>query len=358
MGSVKDLKIYKKATDSTLGNGDFVFSDRYSVFDWGEMPDNIPNKGAALCLMAAWNFEQLREERHSSHYLGVREKGEVISVNAISSPTNVMNISLSRVIEPIFRDGSFDYSYFTEGKGTLNNFVVPLEFIYRWGVPKGSSLLRTFNTLEKEGRLDEMRDLLSHYGLRTKPNEGDLFSQSGFDFTTKFESTDRPVSDGEAYCISGLTRAQFLQLKELRQAAIALVSQRTQEKGFIDYDGKHEYRLFDGRVHMADVFGTLDENRFMFNGCMVSKEFLRQVYRTEQGEWVADVERAKQKARQRGVEDWKSLTTLTPQPLDPRLITLVGEMYASACERYTGLLVFNARPLEEVLGNLEPYYPS
>ena len=53
MGSVKDLEIVEKPTADTMGVGKFHFSDRYSVFDWGEMPDHIDGKGAALCLMGS-----------------------------------------------------------------------------------------------------------------------------------------------------------------------------------------------------------------------------------------------------------------------------------------------------------------
>ena len=44
MGSVKDLEILKKSSDNSMGLGRFHFSDRYSVFDWGEMPDQIKAK--------------------------------------------------------------------------------------------------------------------------------------------------------------------------------------------------------------------------------------------------------------------------------------------------------------------------
>src|SRR3989338_9657087 len=71
MGSVKDLAVLREPTINTMGSGIFNFSDRYSVFDWGEMPDHIPNKGAALCMMAAWNFEQLSKEGAQTHYLGI-----------------------------------------------------------------------------------------------------------------------------------------------------------------------------------------------------------------------------------------------------------------------------------------------
>ena len=59
MGSVKDLKVIEKPTPDKMGVGRFHFSDRYSVFDWGEMPDHIDGKGAALCLMGAYSFEWL-----------------------------------------------------------------------------------------------------------------------------------------------------------------------------------------------------------------------------------------------------------------------------------------------------------
>jgi Phosphoribosylaminoimidazolesuccinocarboxamide (SAICAR) synthase len=55
MGSVKDLKVIEKPTAKKLGVGRFVFSDRYSVFDWGEMPDLIEGKGKALCVISAFS---------------------------------------------------------------------------------------------------------------------------------------------------------------------------------------------------------------------------------------------------------------------------------------------------------------
>ena len=70
MGSVKDLEVIKKPTPEAMGIGRFHFSDRYSVFDWGEMPDHIGAKGAALCLMGAYCFEQLEKKGVKTHYRG------------------------------------------------------------------------------------------------------------------------------------------------------------------------------------------------------------------------------------------------------------------------------------------------
>ena len=68
MGSVKDLIILESPTKEKAGRGRFVFSDRYSVFDWGEMPDHIDNKGLALCIAAAYFFEKLQEKNIATHY--------------------------------------------------------------------------------------------------------------------------------------------------------------------------------------------------------------------------------------------------------------------------------------------------
>ncbi len=358
MGSVKDLEVIEPTTENQLGKGIFVFSDRYSVFDWGEMPDHIPNKGAALCMMAAWNFERLRLIGFDTHYLGVLDRyGTLVNTTDLAEPSNKMVVKLSRVIEPKFNNGTYDYSFFTQNRGSVNNFVIPLEVIYRAGAPKGSSLFKTIAKLEQDGKQDELKELLSKYDLTSKPNPGDLFPKVGYDFTTKFEPTDRKLTDQEAYEISGLTREQFGKLTTLRKAAVAVVGSTAKETGLIDYDGKHEYVLFDDEILLADVFGTFDENRFMLNGRQVSKEFLRQYHKLYQQDWYEDVERAKREARELGVSDWTALAKVLPRHLDPRLVNLVGEMYASGSDRYTGLNLFKgARPLEKVMDDLAEFY--
>lgn len=357
MGSVKDLEIHSVPMDDHNGFGTFVFSDRYSVFDWGTMPDRIPNKGAAICMMAAWNFERFEELKLPSHYKRVvNSNNDIVPLSKLTEPSTEMAVSLSEVIEPEFKNGKYDYSNFENRK--FNNFVIPLEVIYRNGAPKGSSLFKTLDKLENSGDYVGVSKLLGKYDLTFRPEPGDLFPITGFDFTTKFESKDRPISDEEAFRISGLSDNQFKQLINLRQYAVDVVRSRTEEVGLIDFDGKHEYRLWNNIIEIADVFGTPDENRFMFNGRQVSKEFLRQVYKAEQPEWVNDVELAKTSADKQGISNWKSLTTIKPKPLDPKLIELVGEMYASVSDRYTGMNLFGARDLEAVMDDLEPYYPN
>ncbi|ERG88218.1 MAG: hypothetical protein J07HX5_00361, partial [halophilic archaeon J07HX5] len=53
MTSVKRVRVETPASAARAGDGRFQFTDAYSVFDWGPMPDTIPRKGASLCTMGA-----------------------------------------------------------------------------------------------------------------------------------------------------------------------------------------------------------------------------------------------------------------------------------------------------------------
>src|SRR3954451_20723432 len=50
--STKDLQVLRPAAPGVPGDGLFTFTDRYSVYDFGVMPEEIPGKGTASCAMA------------------------------------------------------------------------------------------------------------------------------------------------------------------------------------------------------------------------------------------------------------------------------------------------------------------
>ena len=144
MGSVKDLEVIKKPTKDLMGIGMFDFSDRYSVFDWGQMPDLIEGKGAALCLMGAYCFEQLENQGVKTHYRGlIDDNGKVVKISELKQPSNIMEVSLVNVYKPktgiINGKIIHDYSIYTP---KLKNCLIPLEIIYRNGLPEGSSVFK------------------------------------------------------------------------------------------------------------------------------------------------------------------------------------------------------------------------
>ena len=70
-GSVKDIRGVEGQSPYV-----FEFSDRYSVFDWGEMPDELDGKGEALAVMAWLFFDLLGDAENSPPQAEVIEAKE------------------------------------------------------------------------------------------------------------------------------------------------------------------------------------------------------------------------------------------------------------------------------------------
>ena len=186
MGSVKDLEIVKNPTPNNMGIGRFVFSDRYSVFDWGEMPDQIKEKGKALCMMGAFFFEKLQNEGVATHYRGLVDgNGKLTTFEEVEEPTNIMEIDVVNVVKPRVKImggvEKYDYSIYSH---KLKNFLIPLEVIYRNGLPAGSSVFK---------RLSEGTLSLIDLGLTKYPKSGEELANPIFDVSTKLETKDRYI---------------------------------------------------------------------------------------------------------------------------------------------------------------------
>ena len=153
-GSVKDVYSH---------GGDYIFdySDRYSIFDWGEMPDKLNNKGKSLAVMAHLFFkyfgkpdlwqdidrkkitlnsdilELLQKQGLSHHSQGlINDRGNDLNSEKAQTFLKIEPVEIHR---PVFENNKYDYSFYkTRPIGSL----VPLEVIFRFGMPKGSSLLR------------------------------------------------------------------------------------------------------------------------------------------------------------------------------------------------------------------------
>lgn len=187
-GSVKD--IYQGDDNNNLI---FDFSDRYSVFDWGEMPDQIQGKGMALSAMGQFFFDwlerietwrdweptiqlnsleidflsDLKKNGLSHHALGL--------LSSRPSSFMVQKVDVPRLEES---GGVYNYSpYEEEPVQTL----VPLEVIFRFGVPEGSSLLKRSNN----------KKYIQELGLVKLPKINDWYKRPLIEFSTKLESTDR-----------------------------------------------------------------------------------------------------------------------------------------------------------------------
>ncbi len=348
MTSVKTLRVEAAATRDALGRGVFEFSDRYSVFDWGEMPDLIPGKGASLCTMGAFNFELLETEGVPTHYEGVRNSdGETVALADADEPPTEMVIALTQVPDLPFEGhdagdddaiyGGYDYgAYHAAADG---NYLVPLEVVFRNSVPVGSSLRKRRDPAEFDLDCDEW------------PDEPLNLPEPVVEFSTKYEEQDRYLSREEADAIAG--EASIEELESLARRVNEVVTERAEDAGFTHEDGKIECLYVDGEVRVADVAGTFDENRFAYEGREVSKEVVRQYYKRTDPEWVEAVGDAKAEADERGVADWRELCEASPDPLPPELVQATADMYAAGANRYTDHEWFDAPPLADALDAFE-----
>ncbi|MBX5320553.1 MAG: phosphoribosylaminoimidazolesuccinocarboxamide synthase [Candidatus Bathyarchaeota archaeon] len=345
MGSVKDLEVVKKPTKTRMGVGRFHFSDRYSVFDWGEMPDHIDGKGAALCLMGAYCFERLEEKGIMTHYRGlVDDKGRVVCFDELDKPTNVMEFHMVNVYRPkaYVESGVLKYDY-SVYKPSLKNFLIPLEIIYRNGLPEGSSVFK---------RLEKGLVTLEELGLDHYPKAGERLAKPIFDVSTKLEEGDRYITWREAQQLAGLTDSELEEVKTVLLKVDETITEIASKAGLVNEDGKIELAFDDKRrLMVADVVGTLDECRFTYQGLHVSKEIARIYYRRT--EWAKEVENAKQKAKEQGLEDWKRLVKTKTPKLEPKLKMLISQMYMATTNEITGKKLFKVPKLPEIIRKLQ-----
>jgi phosphoribosylaminoimidazole-succinocarboxamide synthase len=340
MGSVKEVEILKKAELNIEGEGEFVFSDRYSVFDWGEMPDLIDKKGSALCMLSSFFFELLEKKGIPTHFAGLAEDGVYKKFSEMKGFSNRMRVKVVRVVKPSYDKPSNKYDY-TPYKIKQANYLIPLEVIYRNKLTDGSSVFKRV----KDGQVS-FKDL----GYDHIPVVNETLQKPILDVSTKLEHTDRYILWPEAQAISGLDDGQMTKLKSLVIEIDAIITGACKKTGIENIDGKFEFGMdARGNIIVVDVLGTPDECRFMYDGFHISKEFARRYYRKT--EWFTEVEKAKKS----GGSEWKQLVKVQPPPLEPAIKKLLSQMYLSVTNEISGRKVFDAPALREVIMELKKY---
>lgn len=315
----------------------FEYSDSFSVFDWGSMPDSLDGKGEVLTFIGAlffnlleqskeWSnlefdlsdtgtkrvYEKLQKNGLETHCLGqVDNENRVLEIDKYS---NLLAVRPVKVIRPIVNDSeelSWDYSaYLTKHLDAL----VPLEVIFRFGAPKGSSIFK--RTSDK----NYCKDIgIDDSGI----SEGDIFENPIIEFSTKLESTDRYLKYDNAKEIAGLSNQEFDDLKNLTKLIALKLKEYLKRIGVELWDGKFEFAFsssFDSEgnrfFQLVDSIGP-DEVRLTYDGVQLSKENLRKYYKDS--EWFKVLDDAKQLAISRGIESWKGICIDEFKKIPPRL---------------------------------------
>ncbi len=340
MGSVKEVEIIKEPEINKEGEGEFIFSDRYSVFDWGEMPDHIEKKGAALCTLSSYFFYLLEKEGIKTHFIGLKEDGVIKKYSELNSYSNIMRVQILRVLRPEYDHMKNKYNY-DMYKNEKKNFLIPLEIIYRNALTEGSSIFKRI----KSGQIT-YKDL----GLDHEPVPGEKFTTPLLDVSTKLEHTDRYLTWQEAQDISGLSDENMEKVKKLIARINDIITRECNKAGIENIDGKFEFGIdTDGEIMVVDVLGTPDECRFVMDGFHISKEFARIIYRKT--EWYKEIEIIK---KEKG-KDWKQYVKSRPEKLPAEIKELFSQMYLAATNEITGRKFFDTPDLKTVISKLKKY---
>jgi phosphoribosylaminoimidazole-succinocarboxamide synthase len=338
MTSVKRIRVDEEPTAETLGRGAFVFTDDYSVFDWGAMPDEIPDKGASLCTTGAFSFEALEVAGIETHYRGVVDGGgPPVELDAVEEAPREMSIDLT-VVPELPHDGR-DYNYDAFHAGAGEHYLVPLEILFRNRVPVGSSLRRRSDPADHGLAFDAW------------PDEAVELDEPVVEFSTKFEESDRYLDDAAADRIAG--PASIETLRAVARRVNRALTERASAAGLVHEDGKIECLYDAGSIRVADVVGTFDENRFSYDGHQVSKEVLRQYYKREHPEWTEAVDRAKAEAKRRDVADWRALAEVDPPSLPAPVVEAAADLYRAGANTYTGRDWFEVTDLSSAVETAE-----
>jgi len=280
-GSAKDILLHEKFPNHVR----FDFSDRLSVFDYGALPELFVGRGQALEL-----FAKEIESLWATH-------GIPSSYDSILS--KIENCFIMRRASGVKIDSS--------GSDLKSDFhFIPLEIIFRFGVPEGSSLFKRRSDFEVNQK----------------------FQEPLIEYSTKLESRDRIVTEAEAVQLAG---SKFIldKIETLTIKASKVLHTHFKKIGLDLWDGKFEMALDrkTEEVFLVDAV-TPDELRLSISGLErvpLSKEIVRQWLGATP--WAREVAAAKEKFG----DDWKSQVQAPPK-LGEWRTSIVVELYRSLAQ--------------------------
>jgi len=300
---------------------------REAIESDGELPDDYRNE------LLSGPLESCCEHGARTHHEGMldAETGKVAEDGAPTNPSACNVVRKYQILKPerteFLGAHLFDYSKF----GHEDGFVVPLEYIVRFGITSASSVYRKYTAMDEAGRKSFEREL----GV-TQPLEAWQYLEKPVgDFTSKFEPEDRMVSKQEALAMCGLSGEQFAASGKMAILGAWVVRQLVEEIGLLMWDIKWEFAkdgddivfvdTIDTDSFRATMFLDVDGERFVTH---YNKQAMRDYFTLMHGDWIAAIKEAKSLGQEEGVafteilkagqtrEDYPGTPTVSPEFLE------------------------------------------
>src|SRR3989338_2144989 len=361
--SVKALGIIQEPTPGKTGVFDFIYSDQYSILDWGKMPmpagkemDNRP-----VALTGAFNHELLRAQGIPVCYLGtVGSDGATHDMTWFREHREVsrtLRMRMVNIIKPTFnlQKGKWDYSVFQNPPA--NNYVHPIEFI--WRKEAGPDSIFWKNVAKGAYKL-------SDFGLPETLKTGAPFPEPVLDHSSKYEDHDRYFSPKTARQLVAIPTERWAGLCRTREEINKILFLHARDIGIYRPDAKQEFLSItepDGTIvdMLADVAGTWHEDRFEYTTreekiVKVSKQTPRDLNKLLNPEWAKQCEEAKARAEREGHPNWKAFVTEMPLSLEPLFFDQYNNLMRAATNEWVGWNAFpEASGLEEACREFDLY---
>lgn len=237
-GSSRSMKRY------AMGMIEIAFDEHWSAADKGRSTQPIPGIAAARHRAAMTSFKIAQAAEIPTHF--EHELADSFVVRELAVPTH----------QPL--------SGFTHGE------VLPCEFIWRTHL-EGSLWTRV--------QMQVVDPVELGFESGHKPQKGEKLPRIFFECTTKFEPTDRKLSNQEACELMKFTSGDWDEAWLLIKRVVEVTTDVARRAGYYEPDGKLELgRLWDTKqLIVADTFGTQDENRIIHKttGMLHSKDIIR-----------------------------------------------------------------------------------
>ncbi|MCX6708498.1 MAG: hypothetical protein NTW67_02510 [Candidatus Woesearchaeota archaeon] len=336
--SVKSLGIVEEPTPTKTGTFDFIYRNQYSILDWGKMPmpDGKVMDNSPVALVAAFNHEHARRYSVPTCYQGPVDDAGTSHLSLAWFRDNgqvprALRMQMVNVLKPVFDEKTKKWDYSVFKNPPVNNYVHPIEFIWRAEAGPDSSFWK--NVAKGSYKLID-------FGLPETLKPGDNFPQSILDHSSKYEDHDRYFSPAVARELGNFSSERWENLNRSRWWLNKILSDHAESVGLSRPDGKQEFVVMDVNGTLVDVLGdvagTWHEDRFEYTTkdgkiVKVSKQTPRDLHKLQDPAWVKQCEEAKAKAEKEGHPNWKAFVTLEPRPLEAEFFDHYNNlMYAAS----------------------------
>lgn len=316
------------------------FSDRYSVYEWGEMPEDIQGKATGLAFLAWFFFDHLgRAEswQDASLFPATVDQAELARLRANGMPHHMIDLA-GGDLRPLL----LDREVLSPSKLLL---VKPLAYP---------------NAEDPKATVGEARVLPVQ--IRFEFTRG--HAMPGVTILAECETSCIVKTVEEAANKCRLSPAEMTRMAKLGELVALRLRATLSDIGIDLTSGKLTFAVTGSATSLefmlADSLGP-DTLTLECDGVRISQDVLCQGYRGTN--WLLAVEKAKSMAAERGERDWKRICTEELKSHPPLLSPIVKEKAAmvyqglarALCERYHGKSIFKqAWDIPRLAKNLKP----